>query len=264
MRKSVEVCVIPAAGRGSRWSPTSNYIPKEMLPLDGIPVIEHVVREAIDSGCTRIVIVISRHKEIIKKYIQENKKLNEKAKFSFIYQQKPEGAGQAILKAKSFVARENFALLWPDMPSFYELPPLKQVIKKFTDSNCDHMIGFSEYPNNNMLYYGEFFTKSIGNNLLDVLHLCPKATKPGESHHKNNRLRTSGRYVLSYKFFLYLKQCIEYSKGKEVGEGEPIQLAIDDKQKVRGTQVSGKIFDIGTPLGYMLTNAKLLTLMEHF
>jgi len=51
--RTISTCIIPAAGRGSRWAPVSGYLPKEMLPLIDRPVLDWVIEEAVDSGCTQ-------------------------------------------------------------------------------------------------------------------------------------------------------------------------------------------------------------------
>ena len=66
---NIKSCIIPAAGLGTRWAPFSNFFPKEMLPIQGQPIIGLVVQEAAEAGCKDIVIVINKKKEIIKKYL---------------------------------------------------------------------------------------------------------------------------------------------------------------------------------------------------
>ena len=46
----VRKAVIPAAGLGTRFLPATKAIPKEMLPIVDIPIIEYIVKEAVDSA----------------------------------------------------------------------------------------------------------------------------------------------------------------------------------------------------------------------
>ena len=64
----VRKAVIPAAGYGTRFLPIAKAVPKEMLPLVDKPVIQHVVEEAVASGITDILIVISRSKRAIEEH----------------------------------------------------------------------------------------------------------------------------------------------------------------------------------------------------
>ncbi len=64
MQKVTKV-VIPAAGWGTRFLPTTKAIPKEMLPIVDKPVIQYVVEEAVASGIKDIVIVTGWQKRAI-------------------------------------------------------------------------------------------------------------------------------------------------------------------------------------------------------
>jgi UTP--glucose-1-phosphate uridylyltransferase len=70
--KKITKAVIPAAGFGTRFLPFTKAVPKEMLPIIDTPAIEYNVREAINSGITDIVIIISPDKECIRTHFHNN------------------------------------------------------------------------------------------------------------------------------------------------------------------------------------------------
>ena len=74
----VRKAVIPAAGFGTRMLPITSVVPKELLPVCGRPVIEHVVQEAVQAGITEIILVISKGKEALADYFSQNKELTER------------------------------------------------------------------------------------------------------------------------------------------------------------------------------------------
>ena len=124
-RRVLRKAVIPAAGLGRRMSPLTGGAPKEMLPLAGRPIIHHVVQEAIDAGIVEICIVIHKSKQEIRRYFESDnpearqaerpaEKLRSRCNIVFAYQEEPRGVGDAILRAKTFVGDERFALLIPD------------------------------------------------------------------------------------------------------------------------------------------------------
>ena len=55
--KQVRKAIIPAAGLGTRMLPISHAIPKEALPIVDLPAISYLVKEAVDSGITDILIL---------------------------------------------------------------------------------------------------------------------------------------------------------------------------------------------------------------
>ena len=53
--------VIPAAGFGTRFLPATKAVPKEMLPVIDKPKrIQYIAEEAINSGITDLLIIVSR------------------------------------------------------------------------------------------------------------------------------------------------------------------------------------------------------------
>jgi UTP-glucose-1-phosphate uridylyltransferase len=99
----IETAVVPAAGYGSRMRPLTMVIPKEMLPLGQMPMVEYTIRELVSSGIKRICIVIRKGKEVIKEYLNNRKTFNKRVELHFAYQKAPLGLGDAIKTAKNFI-----------------------------------------------------------------------------------------------------------------------------------------------------------------
>ena len=53
--KPICKAIIPVAGLGTRMLPATKAILKELLPIYDRPIIEHVVKEAIDGGIREII-----------------------------------------------------------------------------------------------------------------------------------------------------------------------------------------------------------------
>jgi NDP-sugar pyrophosphorylase family protein len=51
--------IILAAGRGERLRPLTNWLPKFMVPLAGVPTVVHVMHRLVKQGCEKIVLVVS-------------------------------------------------------------------------------------------------------------------------------------------------------------------------------------------------------------
>lgn len=64
--KKVTKAVIPAAGLGTRVLPATKAMPKGMLPIVDKPAIQYLVEEAVRSGITDILIILSRSQSIMK------------------------------------------------------------------------------------------------------------------------------------------------------------------------------------------------------
>ena len=73
--KPVYKAVIPVAGLGTRMLPATKAIPKELLPIYDRPLIEHVVKEAIDGGIREIILVTRSGKEAIENHFDAHYEL---------------------------------------------------------------------------------------------------------------------------------------------------------------------------------------------
>ena len=125
----IKQAIIPLAGLGTRLLPLTSVLPKELLPINGKPGLEYILDECIESGITEIIFIISKKKEIIKKYFYNDtfytnlikkkgrdKRLKiEYAKIKkykklirFVYQNSPRGTGDAILNVKILSNRTIF------------------------------------------------------------------------------------------------------------------------------------------------------------
>ena len=69
----IRQAIIPLAGLGTRLLPLTSVYAKELLLINGKPGIEYILDECIDAGIKEIVFIISKKKELIKKYFNNDK-----------------------------------------------------------------------------------------------------------------------------------------------------------------------------------------------
>lgn len=125
--------IIPAAGLGTRFLPSTKCTPKEMLPVLDKPVIQYVVEEALEpEEVTDAIIVTSPNKPELLSYFQPDTALEQLLRsrgktayadavaeagglpVDFRFQYKPNGLGHAIRSAADAVAGESFLVLLGD------------------------------------------------------------------------------------------------------------------------------------------------------
>jgi choline kinase len=68
---AVNQCLILAAGNGSRIAPVSRGVPKPLVPLRGIPLLEHVMTSCQEAGITRFVIVVGYRADQIRSWFAQ-------------------------------------------------------------------------------------------------------------------------------------------------------------------------------------------------
>ena len=64
--KPVRKAVFPVAGLGTRFLPATKAMPKEMLPINDRPLIQHVLEEARHAGIEEFIFVPGATKECSK------------------------------------------------------------------------------------------------------------------------------------------------------------------------------------------------------
>ena len=64
----IRQAIIPLAGLGTRLLPLTSVYAKELLPINGKIGLEYIIEECTQAGIKEIVFIISKKKEIIKKY----------------------------------------------------------------------------------------------------------------------------------------------------------------------------------------------------
>ena len=72
--------IVPIAGLGKRMYPATKAIPKEMLPINGKPAIQHVCEEIIDAGFEEIILITNPNKLSVRKYLKSIFSANERIK----------------------------------------------------------------------------------------------------------------------------------------------------------------------------------------
>ena len=96
IQKNSEV-VIMAGGRGQRLSPFSELLPKPLIPINGKPVIDHIIEKFLRVGIKKIYITVNYKKNIIKSYLQNQFK---KTKIVYIEEKKPLGTASSLNQIK--------------------------------------------------------------------------------------------------------------------------------------------------------------------
>lgn len=91
--------VIMAGGRGTRISELFPNIPKPLIPIDGVPVLEREIISLRDQGFTEIILTVSHMAEKIEKYFGDSSKLG--VKIDYFVEETPLGNAGALVKMRA-------------------------------------------------------------------------------------------------------------------------------------------------------------------
>lgn len=261
--------VIPAAGFGTRFLPATKATPKEMLPIVDTPVIQYVVEEAVASGITDILMVISSGKRPLEEHfgrsldlemeLQAKEKLAELAKvraisklatIHFVWQREMLGLGDAIRCARHHVGNEAFAVLLGDtlMESLNGLPATRQIIDVH-DRFGGCVVALEEVPMERVSRYGVIRGESLGDRTFRVDDMIEKPA-PAEAP---SNLVVASRYVLTPDIFGYI-DAVKPGKGGEIQITDALRMRCAANQPMHGYRVEARRHDIGNPLDFIKTN----------
>lgn len=103
--------LIPAAGRGTRLRPITEYVSKAMLPLGSTPLIDVVIKEAVEAGAAPIVVVGSPDDEALRRYLDDHAHAN---RIRWAVQSSPDGLADALLEGYELLSDDVAAMMLPD------------------------------------------------------------------------------------------------------------------------------------------------------
>ena len=103
--------IIMAGGRGTRISELFPDIPKPLIPIDRIPVLEREIRSLVSQGFKDIIITVSYLHEKIEEYFGDGSRLG--AQIEYFVEETPLGNAGALFKLKDRL-KEPFLLLNAD------------------------------------------------------------------------------------------------------------------------------------------------------
>tara|TARA_Y100000590_G_scaffold460740_1_gene620774 strand:- start:496 stop:1056 length:561 start_codon:yes stop_codon:yes gene_type:complete len=182
----------------------------------------------------------------------EYKKIKKyKKMIKFVYQNKPKGTGDAVLKTKNIIKDNYFLMLLPD-DLIIKKNCSKDMISIFNKKKCPVMASMKVdkktvnrwgiYSKKRMIDKNNFYIK-------DVIEKPDIKSAPSND-------AVIGRYILPKEIFSKLKN-IKKGKGGEIHITDAIRKLIMEKQNFIGHIFKGKYLDCGTMQGYIKSSLEI-------
>lgn len=261
MTAQIKKAILPVAGMGTRFLPATKAQPKEMLPIVDKPIIQYLVEETVASGIEEIIFVTGRGKRAIedhfdyayeleqilnsngkKELLKTIREISDMAKFTYVRQKEPKGAGDAILSASHLIGDEPVAILYGDDLVFNKKPALLQLIEVYNKYQ-DPVVALEKISRKEIHKYGVIDGVKIAPKIFQINNLVEKpklGTEPSD-------LGIVGKYIITPEVIKELK------KIKTKGELflTDALLAVAKKRAVYGYQFEGKRYDCGSKIGFI-------------
>jgi len=260
---SVDIAVVPVAGRGTRLLPLTKSQPKEMLPVGRKPVVQYVVEELVRCGIGRLLFITGPGKTAIENHFDIDAELidmlretgkeellselafeREDIEYFYTRQRRQLGLGDAVLCARPVVGDQSFVVALGD--SIIGLNAQSEVvgamIERFETSRAAAVIALEEVPREEVVHYGIAKPRDGAG---DVFALDDLVEKPLVGEAPSN-LAVAARYVFSPAIFSYLEKTPR-GKGNEIQLTDAVRMLIRDGREVLGVRLrrDETRFDIG-------------------
>ena len=258
-RSAITKAVIPVAGLGTRFLPVTRSVPKALLPVLNVPLIQYAVDDAVEAGITDIAIVEdvrsvgsyfhsmpdlegklreSGRSELADQMVQ----ISSKVRITSIKQLEPLGNGHAILLAEQFANNEPFVAIFPDEILWGQYSSTAQILD-VRDRYGGNVIAVTETSWDDVHTKGIVAGPSVEPNVIAIEQMVEKP--PREEAPSN--LAIIGRYALDPAVFEHLSR-MQRGTGGEIWITDAIVACMND-QPTHGVIVDAERYDAGVPEG---------------
>jgi len=236
--------VILAAGKGTRMGSLTTELPKPMIPVQGTPVLEHILTRLISAGIREFFIVIGFRGEVIEEYFGNGQKWN--AAISFGRQAVQDGTGKAPEVAREFVGQDDFILTYGDI--LVPAQSYQDMLARYGSGDFSGVItctGSENVTKGGLLFFDNQFC-------LEKL-----VEKPGpaqiEALRHEGRLRpgdiawyNAGIYIFKPSLFEFTAK-LEKSPRGEYELTDALTAMVADGQRLAGVEIQGRWVDVRDP-----------------
>ena len=150
--------IILAGGRGKRLRPITDYVPKSLIPVKNIPIIEWQIKYLKKYGVNEVIICTGYKTKMIENYLSM-KNIGVKIKFSV--EKFPLGTGGAIKKAGKMINDKSFFVINGDTITNIDLTKLAKKPNSIASIELRTKFGILEINSNKISKFKE--KKEISN-----------------------------------------------------------------------------------------------------
>ncbi|MBM3895728.1 MAG: nucleotidyltransferase family protein [Thaumarchaeota archaeon] len=145
--------VILAGGLGKRLRPITDYIPKPLIPINNIPILERQIKYLKKFGINKFVVCMGYKTEQIKNFLDA--KNNFGVEIKLVDERKPLGTGGAIKNAKKFIDEKTFFVLNGDIITNINVNLMKNKINSIAAVPLRTKFGIIDIENDKVSRFSE-------------------------------------------------------------------------------------------------------------
>jgi len=256
----IRKAIIPAGGFGTRLAPLTHLMPKEMLPVGGKVVLQHVVEECDAAGLDTLLVVLNRRKTALFAVAEETPSPADPVTgvptrhVYFANQEQQGGLAHALLHGEKFVGAEPFVVALGDtIIHGGEASLLARMIAAHLEHGAAATVAAQVVPDERISRYGVLEPEGgsgPSGGPGEVFRVRRIVEKPRPEEAPSN-LAISARYVFSPEIFRACRECRRNSAG-EIELTEAMSWLAAQGRTVMAVQLlpGQRRLDIGNPHSY--------------
>ena len=222
--------ILLAGGQGRRLRSITGKLPKPMVPLVGVPVLDRLLELLRRSGFTDVCATLCYRPEVIQEHCGDGSGYGVHLRYRI--ETEPRGTAGAVRACSGFYGRDDFLVISGDAACSFDL---LQLYRQHQSSGAAVTVAL--YPDAEPLQYGLVLQDRQGY----VRHFIEKPDWP----HVVTDLVNTGIYIVSPRAMAYVPEDTPFDFANDLF---PLLLAANEP--ILGVPMDGYWCDIGTPRAY--------------
>lgn len=222
--------ILLAGGQGRRLRSITGKLPKPMVPLVGVPVLDRLLELLRRNGFTDVCATLCYRPETIQEHCGDGSSYGVHLRYRI--ETEPRGTAGAVRACSDFYGRDDFLVISGDAACSFDL---LQLYRQHQSSGAAVTVAL--FPDAEPLQYGLVLQDRQGY----VRHFIEKPDWP----HVVTDLVNTGIYIVSPRAMTYVPEDTPFDFANDLF---PLLLAADEP--ILGVPMDGYWCDIGTPRAY--------------
>lgn len=250
----VRRAIVPCGGRGTRMRAVAGDAPKELLPVGGIPLVEHVARECAAAAIDELLVIVAPGKDAIADHLAPLAgAAGMPRRIAFIEQPDARGLADAVRLGRAFADEAPVVVALPDNLFVGAAPGVAQVADAYARSGM-HVVAVAEIRAVDAARRGatSALRGTVDGDLFAIAHLPSKGGRDArfDTGGAPSAFTGVGRYVLRPDAFDAI-DAVErtLAPGAELDDVPVLQRLLAQGTLI-GRVMRGRFLDAGLPEGY--------------
>ncbi len=263
--------IIAIAGYGTRFLPASKAVPKEMIPIAGVPLIQYHVEGLVAAGIKEIIVVVRDGSEVVQRHfapvpdlerhleksgklelLEEMQRIDQMADIVFVRQPEslPYGNASPALAARNWLTPgEPFYYMFGDDIVMGDSPIPRQLLDTFDEYEPAVVLAAQRVPDEEAHLYGCIELKPGSENEMERI-----IEKPAPGTEPSNLVQI-GHFIFT-PVFLEVLENLETGKGGELWVADAVDN-LAQRSSVVVRPIDGLWMAAGDPLRQLKANIEI-------